>query len=252
MLPPLLRLLSTVLCLLCLATFSAGATPLKITIAVNHSPPYRIVEKLGSETNYSGYYVDIIREACKRSSIETNFINVPFRRALFLLERGDVDLMLGPNKTEKRKQYMYFLETALPREDKSFYVQKDATDIQSLEGLTGKTVGVLRGSTYTQQFDTARHFTKLKATNYSGLFRMLGKGRIDAVIVPSLLGKYLEKKYSQSIKKSSLILEGRPSFIALSKFSNFYKTQGYLPLEKALKDMERDGTLYRIRNKYTE
>ena len=134
-----------------------------VVIAVNSAPPYRIID--GS--NLSGIYIDLIKEVAKINKIDIKFKEMPFRRALEMMKNGEVDILLGPNITEERKEYMYFIEKyPLPKESKVFYYYYEKNNIEKYEDLYGKRVDVLRGAFYFKKFDEDKNIIKNEVNEY--------------------------------------------------------------------------------------
>lgn len=224
----------------------ARTAPLSITVVVNNAPPYRIIDENISPPVYSGMYIDVIEDAARRAGFDIHYRNVPFRRALYLMQAGDADVMLGPNKTPDRATFMYFLKTPLPAETKAVYVADGAADIRKLSDLENRTVGVLRGASYNPRFDAASDIDRFGAADYLTLFRMLEQHRIDAVIVPAVLARYLLHREPHAVHPASLTFAGKPSYIAVSRQSRFFQQGNHIALEHALGQMQRDGSLRRI------
>ncbi|MFH1806891.1 MAG: transporter substrate-binding domain-containing protein [Pseudomonadota bacterium] len=233
-----------------LTTGSLPGRAAELTVAVNHAPPYRILDDIDGRPVYSGIYINVLEEAARRTGLQLTYQNVPFRRALLLMETGGADLMLGPNRTPEREDFMYFLKAELPAEPKAVYIAQAAGDVLDLSDLAGQTVGVMRGASYNPAFDMALGIDRVEATDYATLFRMLDQGRLRAVIVPSLLASHLLRHESFAIRKASLVLDGQPSFIAVSRASRFFTEERYEGLENALIAMREDGTFDRIYQHY--
>jgi polar amino acid transport system substrate-binding protein len=156
----------------------------------------------------------------KRANIDLKFLDVPFKRALAMTEIGSADIMLGPNRTSAREQYMLYLKQEPPRERKKFYLRPEVPDIVIYEDLIDLTVAVLRGAVYFKRFDNDETQPKEKINTYKSGLQMVVLNRLDSVIVPELLGDHLVRKLGLSLKKATFSHEGRPSYIAVSKKSS--------------------------------
>ncbi|NIY75355.1 amino acid ABC transporter substrate-binding protein [Thalassospira sp. HF15] len=222
-----------------------------LVVAINDAPPYRIVSDTPDGQSYEGIYVDVVREAARRAGLDLVFEVVPFKRALFLMESGDADLMLGPNRTDERLKYMYYFGAALPSEPKVIYTAPMDANVIEIEDLEHKLIGVLRGANYGWQLEEARDIRFVEAVDYETLFRMLDLGRIDALIAPELLAiQHIQKFGPFRIKKSDLVLQGQPSFIAISRKSDFFLDRSFTALEQHLVEMRQDGTFDDIYGRY--
>ncbi|WP_404422227.1 substrate-binding periplasmic protein [Thalassospira australica] len=222
----------------------------ELVVAINDAPPYRIVAEAGQEPEFSGIYVEVLKEAASRAGHTLRFDVVPFRRALYLMDEGGADIMLGPNRSPEREKFMYFFDAALPDEPKAIYQPALAPDIRQVEELAGLHVGVLRGASYIDALPSEDSIKWMEAADYTTLFRMLDQGRIDAVIVPELLAADLLSNKKLAVRKASLVLEGEPSFIGLSRKSPLFLGQKYRGLEEELIKMREDGTFDDIYRRY--
>jgi len=186
-------------------------------VVINHAPPYRIIKEQSGVKTYSGFYIDFVRELAKRRNLDLVFHDVPFRRALALMEQGAADIMTGPNRTPERESYMIYLDVELTREGKAFYLQPQSPDITRYGDLQSRYIGVLRGAKYFDRFHADKTLRKYTVGNYSTALRMVSKGRIEVAIMPELLGDYSNKTDSHDLRKASFKMAGQPSFIAVSK-----------------------------------
>ncbi|RCK38760.1 hypothetical protein TH19_02855 [Thalassospira profundimaris] len=222
-----------------------------LIVAVNNAPPYRVISVYTNSASYSGIYIDVIRDAAKRIGLDLSFEVVPFKRALYLLERGEADLMLGPNRTDERQKYMYYFGAALPDEPKAVYINEIGAEIRDIKDLDERSVGVLRGANYNRQFDEAKGIRLVEAADYSTLFRMLDMQHINALIVPELQAvEQIKREGPYHIRKAELVLQGQPSFIAISRRSDYFTDGSFTELERVLVEMRQDGTFGRIYSRY--
>jgi len=219
-------------------------------VALNNAPPYRIIKNTSDGRKFSGFYVDFVKELAHRLNFSLEFKEVPFRRALAMMKNGGADIMVGPNRTAERENYMLYLDEELSREGKAFFIQAGSVDIVQYEGLAEKRIGVLRGSVYFDRFDVDKNLKKFDVSNYSKALNMVDKGRLDTVIAPEILGDYTSRELQLNLKTASYKIAGRPSFIAVSRKSNLVEMKQNL--EAALREMIVDGTRDRIINSYRQ
>lgn len=205
----------SLLTILFLLALPVCAEPREIRVGLNHAPPYRIVEN----GEVSGLYVDILEQIAKRLDWKITYTEAPFRRVLWLMERGEVDLMLGPLPTEERRQYMDYAVAAFPPERKLFFYREDENRILKYADLYGKAIGVLRGSSYFPTFDNDSKLRKEEAVHYENLLRMLGQGHLDVVVAPELYARYTIERLGLDLKTSPYSVPGEPSWITISRKS---------------------------------
>ena len=145
---------------------------------------------------------------------------------------------------------MYFFDPALPDEPKAMYQSTLTPDIRQIEELAGQHVGVLRGASYIDALSSEESIEWVEAADYLTLFRMLNQQHVDAVIVPELLASDLLSDKNLAVRKASLVLQGEPSLIGLSRKSRFFLSREYRGLEKELINMRDDGTFDDIYRRY--
>ncbi|MEE8350315.1 MAG: transporter substrate-binding domain-containing protein [Acidobacteriota bacterium] len=215
-----------------------------VRLAGNHAPPYRIFK----EGQASGIYIDVMRELAKRTGLDVRFIEVPFKRALAMMQYGNADIMLGPNRTEEREAYMVYTDATFQRENKIFYVHPDAPAISAYEDLAERTVIVHRGKVYFDRLDNDGTLKKLVVEKYiHGINKVVADPGFT-IIMPEQEGDWLLKESGVRLEKSPYIVEGRISYITLSKESQFIQVRE--KIEEAMREMKKDGIYRKILDRY--
>lgn len=215
-----------------------------ITVVGNHAPPFRIIEG----TEFSGIYFDIIKEIGKRINVKIKFENQPFKQALFSMKRGVADVMCGPNRNPEREAYMVYLNATLARANKAFYVHPDSPVIMEYADLKDKIIAVHTGKVYFDRFDKDSSLKKEAVSKYEQAIKKVFAKRNDVVIMPEQEGDYLLKQLGIRLKKSPFIVEGKISYITISKKSPVLKLRR--KIEEAMNQINADGTVQKILNYY--
>lgn len=223
-----------------------------IKIGGSNAPPYRVFDT----GRPHGIYIDIMNAVAAVIGLRLEYLELPLARALVEMQRGSIDMMLGPNITAERQVFMDFLlEIPFPRENKALYRLPQTADIRTYSELSGKRIGVIRNTVYDPVFDADNRLIKEYLADYPTGFRMLARGRVDVLIIPELQGDYLLRQLAAELNvpivKSSLIFPGADSYIAISKASAHAKA--VLPqLVAAMKKLIADGTVSRIISSYRQ
>ena len=201
------------LCCLFLNLFPpTQAAPLRVV--VNHAPPYRIIDP----PYYTGYYIDLFKLAASRAELEISFISVPLKRAFQMLENGEADLILGPNKTPEREEFLIFLtEVPFPAEDKVFIVAHPELVIRNLANLQHKRIDTLAGAAYHPDIDRSSQLNKHELKSYEQGLQRLMRDRSDVVIMPEAQADWLIHSLQLPLIKSPFHLRGSPSYMAWSR-----------------------------------
>ncbi|WP_286714122.1 transporter substrate-binding domain-containing protein [Marinobacter sp. tcs-11] len=220
--------------------------PLTVTVGVDHSPPYRIIEP----SRKTGLYLDIFEEIADRLGWRVEYREAPFRRVLLLMRRGEVDVMLGPLRTEEREEFMTFVAPAFPPERRLFFYLNEQNRIERYSDLQGKTIGILEGARYFTRFDRDQALKKESAAHYENLMKMLQRGRVDVVVAPELVGQYTLRALGIDASISPFFVPGERSWIAVSEQSPARKYAE--DIRAALKLIEREGIRENLVLKYLE
>ncbi len=153
-----------------------------------------------SKTNeIVGFDIDLARETAKRMGLKLQLKPVEWDSIILSLNKGDIDLIWnGLTITEERQKRIAFSPAYL--DNHQIVVVKTDSKVQSLKDLSGKVVGLQLGSSSEKALDRNKSFSQSlkelrKFDNNTMALMDLGAGRIDAVVVDEIVGRYyLSKK----------------------------------------------------------
>lgn len=197
-----------------------------------------------------GFDIDLANEAAKRMGIEVQFQPVVWDTIIEELNGGKVDVIWnGLTITEERKGKIAFTDPYI--EDKQIIVVQKSSDIASKADLADKVVGIQAGSSAilavekdVATYESIGEFVEFSSNDEALLD--LAAGRLDAVVVDEVVGRYYIAKKPDDYK----VLEdhfGLEEFgVGLRKSDNAFLTE----LQKALDEMKADGTMAEISNKW--
>ncbi|MDM7859248.1 transporter substrate-binding domain-containing protein [Alteromonas sp. ASW11-36] len=191
------------------------------TVAINHFPPYSILNE-GSPP--SGTNVDAIKIIAEKLQMQVDYIECPFARCVVLLKRGIADVFIGLSYDEERAEFLHYVEPYIATGSvQGFYVRKDSgITIGQFTDLEGLVVGMIRHSLYFAQFDQSTSVTKFEANSHSQLIDLLLYKRIDTFIGSEDRLRYLLQKEGLSdriIQQKFSIADDRKVYLVLSKRS---------------------------------
>jgi polar amino acid transport system substrate-binding protein len=240
--PPASLVAAALAALLLSALPAQAAEPVKVV--GNNAPPYRIID--GSD--FYGIYFDIMAEIARRAGIALNLVEAPFKRCLAMMEKGQADIMLGPNKTPEREAFMVFTNATLPPADKAFYMYPGDPPITRYEDLAGKRVAVVAGKAHFPRFDADATLRKVECPDHVAALEKVLTGACDVAVLPEMEGDYVLLRYNLPLVKSPFTVPGMPSYIAIARNSPALALR--TSIEQALAEMVRDGTLAAIVDRY--
>lgn len=214
-----------------------------LQVLLNDAPPYRIIDDSIRPPRYSGIYVDIARAAAARAGVRLAFMQVPYARAFAMMQNGEGDLMLGPNRTPEREAYLLYLEPALPAEPKVFVVRPGGPVIARPDDLHGLRIATLRGAHYSAGFDGDAALSRVPVVDYETALRMLDGGRVEAAIMPEMRARWLLRE-QPGLRLAGYRLPGDPSYIVMARRSPHLALADRL--SAALRQVQAAGEIARI------
>lgn len=150
-----------------------------------------------------GFDIDMAREVAKRLNINAQFrpIDWSAKEAELNSQRVDV-LWNGLTITDERKKHIGF--TAPYMENHQIIVVSAKSDIANKAALAGKVVGAQEGSSAVDAIgrdESAKTFKQLKTYGDNITAMMdLGTGRLDAVVLDEVVGRYYVAKRGNEFK----------------------------------------------------
>jgi polar amino acid transport system substrate-binding protein len=217
-------------------------------VPVNDAPPYRIIGSANGAPTYSGIYVDVLREIAASTGLTLEFVELPFARGFRVMQEGEADIMLGPNRSPDREVYLHYLEPPLPQEPKVFLQAVGAAPIRGYDDLAGRRIAVLRGAGYFDRFDADTALSKTPLDDYTAGLRLVAVGRLDTVVIPELQALWLLRETGFPLQVAPWRVPGRPSYIAVSRRSPLIDRVPQL--EAALQRVVTGDGLRRILQRY--
>ncbi len=132
-----------------------------------------------TNTNGTGFYLDVLRQVFPPPGYKLVIQYVPYKRSLHLVKQGVADITTGVNAGDMEEKFL-----ALE------FVEKDSVDMlvknelaenwQGLKSLKDKNVVAKIGYNFGSVFEVPVHYEE--KTQLLGMMKMLGAGRVDAVL----------------------------------------------------------------------
>ncbi len=192
----------------------------------------------------SGLYPALFAETFKRMNVPVKMEAVPWKRAISCIDSGECGVGGIYQNSERIAKYDY---------SKSFFEEKLVVYVlaskpfafNGLSDLNGKTVGVLRGWSYGDDFDKAvaeKKITRDDVTSDDVNLQKLLAGHVDAIVCVAESG-------SAALKKANLgsQIKAMPTPLAINKVylafnKNAHKTEILAAFDKAMEKMRADGS----------
>ena len=222
--------------------------PKKIIVGLDDNyPPMGFHDDKG---NIVGFDIDMAKEAAKRANMDIEFKPIDWDSKEAELKSKHIDVLWnGLTVTPEREKNMSFSIPYLV--DTTEIVVKKDSPIQSVNDLKGKIVGTQQGSSAETVLDKdpdTKQFKQLKKYgDFVSAFMDLEVGRIDALVVDSIVGQYnMAKKPGQFREVADPKFGKEDNAIGFRKEDNALREK----FNGILKQMMEDGTADKIAQKW--
>ncbi len=198
------------------------------------------------KNNIVGFDVDMAKEAAKRLGMEVEFKPIDWNSKEAELNGKRVDVLWnGLTITEKRKENISFTNPYM--ENRQIIVVAANSPLKNKADLAGKVVGTQEGSSSVEAIEkdaaTMKSFKELKkyGDNVAALMD-LKTGRLDAVVVDEIVGRYYIAKKPGEYNVLTENFGSEEYGVGLRKEDKELLAK----LQKALDEMKKDGTSAKI------
>lgn len=197
-----------------------------------------------------GFDIDLAKEAAKRMGVEVKFQPVIWDTVIEELNNSNIDVIWnGLSITPARQKQIAFTNAYIA--DKQIIVVKKGSTLIDKKALAGKKVGIQAASSAIDAVEKdAATFKSLgelvQFDNNVDALLDLKSGRIDAVVVDEVVGRYYLAKHPDdyTVLKDNF---GAEDFgVGLRKTDKTFLAE----LQKALDAMKADGTSAKISEKW--
>ena len=223
-------------------------TPGKLTMSTNAAfPPYEMTDDNG---NYVGIDIEVAEAIADKLGLELQVDDMDFDAALLAAQTGKSDMvMAGVTVTEERQTVMDFSNTYAT--GIQVVIVPEDSDIASIEDMTGKMIGVQRGTTgdlYCSASVEDGGFGEENVTPYdNGLtaVQALMNGQVDCVVIDNAPAQeFVDANPGLKILDTEFANEDYAIGVAKGNTALLDAING------ALEELQADGTVQSIVDKY--
>ncbi|MFL0194718.1 amino acid ABC transporter substrate-binding protein [Clostridium sp. WILCCON 0269] len=197
-----------------------------------------------------GFDIDMAKAAAEKLGVKVEFKPVEWDGIILSLNNKDIDVIWnGLTITADRKKQIAFSKVYL--QNKQIIVVQNNSAIKSKKDLSGKRVGIQLGSSSETALNadttTSKSLKEVrKYSNNTEALLDLNQGRIDAVVVDEVVGRYYIEKKPGLYK----ILDdnfGKEDYgVGIRKTDTSFREK----LDEALDTIKSDGTADKISKKW--
>lgn len=206
-------------------------------------PPYQFSSETGRA---DGIDAEIIKLLAEKMSKEIIFVQEPWDELMSkLFYTNNIDFLCGAEINEERLKNYDFTIPIYNRNAVIFV--KENSSIKTMNDLYGKMITGDRHSFVESKMGRDKNkFRLIKTESKEQAFEMLKKGKVEAVIAPLEVGKYIAKQKNMNIRIMEESDPGTPVALMIKK--------GNIKLKKILndnlKELIESGKIAKILKKY--
>ena len=198
------------------------------TLRWDDDPPFSMQAADGSVV---GIDIDINRAVLERLGCQARLRKLPWARALKELEMGRLDILSGAFRRPEREVYAHFSGVFLPPSRNILFMHQqalerwpvsDLLELRHTEFRLGAQIDASYGEQYQQLLaDPLFAERVVLLSNRSGLWQMVGKGRIDGLIADEYTGVHEIRQLGLAhlIKPTAVVVSSAAAEVAFSKRS---------------------------------
>ncbi len=215
-------------------------------------PPFNSFKEVNGKKKLVGLDIELITAAAEKAGVDIEIELVPWPRALLMAKQGKADGIFNAGWVNNREEFLYYPKTPLRQAKFTFFVNKHFKGtIKRLEDVKGLEIGIIREYYICKELIEDEKIKKMQANNAEQLFMQLNENRVSVAVHSRIAGMYTLNKLGLNEIRTFPYTDAPPhaSYLAFSKAS----PKGKLALEifsKAIKEIEQNGTMQRIRKKY--
>lgn len=259
LLQPLLRLFTARLLRISLILWSillvSPAWACKLTVRFELYPPQAYLDE---NNQWQGMDVDFAKVLLNEAGCQYTFVKVPWGRAMGMLEKGELDMMLSVSRNPERQKFAHFIG---PQREESIVLISKASDPITEEKFNNlktwdKPIAIQQGAYYGEKFakmranDTQAHAHFIIIPNNDIKLSLLHKGRVSGIIDEKLniLYQIQQNPEFSNIVVYPLVIHVNKVYYAFSRASVDATT--IARLQKAFDTLQHNNRLLPIERRY--
>ncbi|VXC09741.1 Amino acid ABC transporter substrate-binding protein [Pseudomonas sp. 8Z] len=138
----------------------------------------------------NGLASDLVQQALSRAGYRTEYVEVPWERAVLSLRRGEQDVLINAWYSRERTYFGHFSQPYLINRIR--FLQRKGAGIvfDRIADLYPHSIAVVRGYAYTSAFDHDARLQRVGVNSFEIAARMLHAGRVQLALEDELVARY--------------------------------------------------------------
>jgi ABC-type amino acid transport substrate-binding protein len=139
-----------------------------------------IIKAAVAEEFKDGLHSKYLKYFAEKLNLELELSTMPFARRLLQIKNGQLDLIVGIQRTEDRQdEFIYIFPHYESLSYRIFSLKENHQQIKTYQDLAGKYIGINRYAKYFNAFDNDDNISKFKASGVLQNIDLLLRKRID-------------------------------------------------------------------------
>ena len=243
------KILVAVFVVLVLGAGMGHADNRHITSAANIWSPFVNPDMPGQ-----GFSIEIVKAVFAAQGYTVEHRVMPWARAEHEVKNGKIDILPDTWFTKKRNTYLMFSTPYAFNRIKFIKKKGDPFEYEGIKSLTGKTIGVIRGFGYRDDFLNAKNFSREEVRNFIVNIRKLVRDRIDLTLEDEIVARSILSKappaLAEQIEFTSTPLSDNALHIACG-LANARHREIIRAFNRGLATIKANGTFELILKRYS-
>ncbi len=221
-----------------LLTLGVSAEPLRLVADV--WPPFT-----DQSLPNGGLATDLVNTALTRAGYTTEYVQVPWARALHGIGVGSYDVLVNAWFTQERTRVGQFSSPYLVNRVRLLKRKGAPIGFTSLADLQPFSIAVVRGYSYSAAFDSASSLHKVPVLAFASAARMLHAGRVNLTLEDEFVARYYLNREPSSVRDDLEFLPkplGENNLHILVSLHNPQHAQIVTAFNRAIQAMKADGS----------
>lgn len=234
---------------------SSTAFGCKLIVRLAEYPPHAY---LTPERHWQGSSMALIEALLKQANCDHEIVELPWARALELMTKGDIDMMLNMSKNPAREKFIHFIGPQRQEKIALFSLATTPITLSQFQQLDipELPIAIQTGAYYGELFarlkasDNKRRQHFLSVPNNKVKLSLLQRGRVSGFIEERLSTLYQIQHNPQyrGMKMHDVVIHSNPVYFALSRAS--VGGERLSRLQQAFTVLQKSGRLQAILDSY--
>ncbi|OCR27013.1 amino acid ABC transporter substrate-binding protein [Pseudomonas syringae] len=192
-----------------------------------------------------GLATDLVSTALKRAGYDTDYQQVPWARALNGVSEGRYDVLINAWYNKERTKVGLFSAEYLLNRVRFVKRSRSSVEYRDLYQLYGRPIAVVRGYTYSPEFDSDEMLEKVPVNDFSMAVRMVIAGRVDLAVEDEFVARFYLSRESKAVRESIEFLPkslSENSLHILVSLKNPHREEIVANFNREIAAMKADGS----------